>query len=346
MRLLLLLLAALTLAPPAWACSCVYGSETEEASMNHLNSAAFIVKARVLKVEPPPFAGELPPYEMDSYPARGNPAYSKVFLEVEKIYKGDKNIKTLTAYFDVMSSCGVLYVPWLFNNEINKRDFLIFYESDGDYIFSSFCSSYISENHQKQLREGTFAFSEPQQTTLKESGNGTQESYFKNSNDLEVWFKKRTPDAEIENFSFKGKKFIKISFIIKENNKEKSSDHNSSGHIPVGSSFYLYALEEDGASRKIFNVSEYNFDIGDGTMPPQKINLRQNEETLQVVMEKSGEVLESFHISDLLGQSCQKDEHCLDGYYCLKNDYFKPRGLCSPCAEADPAAPPAGCAKK
>ena len=164
MKIFFLLLFALTLsASPAFACECMPDAFTPEASKNNIAEARYIFEGKVESVEPvtatqPDSAGQVPPLAQ-------NPNFSRITVNVQKLYKGPPETKTVTLYADTVTSCGI--VP----ENVKNLDFFMIREFKGDLVLAQHCGDHLTDEDRKAVLAGTYqeaAASAPEQTATLE----------------------------------------------------------------------------------------------------------------------------------------------------------------------------------
>lgn len=148
MRFILLLLAALILTQPAFACSCMPDAFTPEASKNNIAEARYIFEGKVESVEP------VTATQADSagqvLPLAQNPNFSRITVNVQKLYKGPQETKTVTFYADTGTSCGI--VP----ENVKNLDFFMIREFNGDRVLAQHCGDYMTDEDRKAVLAGTY----------------------------------------------------------------------------------------------------------------------------------------------------------------------------------------------
>lgn len=143
MRFLLLLLAALTLAHPAFACSCPPSAFTPEASQRNIERSVFILSGKVTESEA---------VKPGDHPAPSqNPNYAKITVAVDQLYKGPADTKTVTFYAMTASTCGV--AP----ENLKDLTFFMVQEFAGDHVLARNCSAYLTDEDRKAVLDGTYA---------------------------------------------------------------------------------------------------------------------------------------------------------------------------------------------
>lgn len=337
MRFLLLLLAALTLAPPnAWAMQCDEEAFTEESSRENIDTADFIFSGKVVEVSPPPFLGDNLPEELfERYPPSGNPYFAKITYRIDKLYKGKEGTKTITAYDG--------WVGMALNEEnresknflkeypdiVNNGERKIFYAYDFGHLMPLNITNepfytipwlcfHVDQKQEEQIKYGTYKFTKNgKKHSIFEPDQPEESEKFDNIQSLKAWMEKNRPKAEMKTIDFKGEEVISLY----EYNPGPIENYGGSDIQK-----YFLALYHRQKSGSYKRIGEY-----EPTIKTTGASISIEGDIMRMTADDGGKKqYVDYAISDLLGQSCQKDEHCLDGYYCLKNDYFKPRGLCSP----------------
>ncbi|MCB1839300.1 MAG: hypothetical protein KDI61_03415 [Alphaproteobacteria bacterium] len=156
MRFLLLTLALLCAPVSAFACECTKDAFTPQASRENIAAAKYIVAGRTIGLEKNPDTpsdntdqNRLPPQ-----PSK-NPAFSKLTVDVQKLFRGKKNRKTLTVYADTGTSCGA--AP----DQLAKTTLFIVREVKGDLVLADQCGYYLTDEDRDALVRGDFMKSVP-----------------------------------------------------------------------------------------------------------------------------------------------------------------------------------------
>ncbi|MCL4678725.1 MAG: hypothetical protein KJ017_09065 [Alphaproteobacteria bacterium] len=350
MRFFLVLFAALTFAAPAaWAMSCDKEDYTEQQSRKNIDAADYIFAGKVIDASSPPELGEnLPERMFESYPPPGNPYFAKITYRIDKLYRGENDTKTITIYDGWIGAAikeeGSQAKEFLkkYPSLVNNGERKIFYAynfgkvlplnitNEPFYNIPLICF-HVDEKHENQIKEGIYKFSENAETeSMFEPDEPRESKKFNNIEALKQSAQKNHPKAEIKNIDFKGEKIISV-YEYDPGPIENYGDEDIQQYYLA-----LYHAQKDGSYKRI---GEY-----DAIIKTAGASVSVEGDILRMTADDVGKKqYVDYAVSDLLGQSCLEDEHCLSGHYCLKNDYFKPRGLCSPCAEADPGNRPATC---
>ncbi|GJL85767.1 MAG: hypothetical protein DHS20C02_15420 [Micavibrio sp.] len=144
----LVFLCALLVTQSALACSCIPNAFSGDGSKANIENAAMIFKGTVRKSDGPNSSNwfqenpDFPP------PPDKNPNFSKISLEVQELYKGQKT-QSVAAYFDTATSCG---------SQVKEGEsgLYILNEYLGALVSADLCGKYIAPEHMKVLKSGGY----------------------------------------------------------------------------------------------------------------------------------------------------------------------------------------------
>tara|TARA_R110002095_G_scaffold154866_5_gene134513 strand:- start:598 stop:1023 length:426 start_codon:yes stop_codon:yes gene_type:complete len=133
-RLILTCLVLIALPFQAMACSCTPDNFTEAASIKHIAAATLIFKGTALNAKN----------------AIGAKYFSEVNFQVDTVYKGTETRKTVMAYVDTRTSCGI--AP----SELKNKRLFMFYDIKREYVLAAQCGDYISDADKAALQRGDY----------------------------------------------------------------------------------------------------------------------------------------------------------------------------------------------
>lgn len=270
---------------------------------------------------------------------------TKITFKIDKLYKGKEDTKLITIYDSLLSFFAQgdrdKLIKMLESYEQGSEEDDLFFAIDIGkniplnitrepfYTIPILCF-YVSDEHREQIKKGQYNFSKNMHRDSKYKEYIDTEEKFENYLELKLWSQKNHPKAQLNEIDFKGEKIISV-YEYDPGPIENYGDEDIQQYYLA-----LYHEQKDGSYKRIGEFEEITKTAG--------ASLSIEGDILRMTADDEGKKhYVDYAVSDLLGQSCLEDEHCLGGHYCLKNDYFKPRGLCSTCADSDPTARPAAC---
>ncbi len=323
MRFIVCILIFFLTASQAFACSCGYSEDHDE---EVIDSADLIISGKVLEVSDPPFkyiTQEELPNNASGYPLRGNFRYTKVTFEVENSYKANIDKKTIAFYVDTWTNCGKYSVARdKFIQELNEAKLIILFRVNGDYLAADKCSDVYGTEYINKILNFHYKNTESCHGTCDTNKEVAPQPFkfnpwiaFENKNELLDWINENYPVHKRQEITFKNVKFIFVT-------------------MPDG--YDLYINRESEGYEIIYNVGYFE--------PISDEIVAEVQDNYLLIYNKTQNLIEAkFSISFLMGQACEQDPNCIDGYYCRQDDYYKPYGMCSPCADLTSENRPASC---